>query len=308
MAVSPYPIDPDLTAIAVAYKNADYIADAVLPRVRVDKQKFTFIQYPIDTFFNVADTRVGRRSRPNEIVMDGTEVADFCEDFGLDSPVPSADVDNSDPRYDPLGNATMQLMEAISLDREVRAAGIVHNAASYDPSLQITLSGAGQYSDKVNSDPVTGILNALEQPLMRPTDMNLNTEGWTQLRTHPKMVQAIYGSAATAGVVTKQQVAELFELKRINVGVSRRNTSRRGQAMSLARIWGKHISLTYNAPVITKETPTFGASFQWGDRIAGQKDDDTIGLRGGIRVRSGESLRERIVAGMAGYFFQNAFA
>lgn len=308
MAVSPYPINPDLTAIAVAYKNADYIADSVLPRVRIDKQRFTFIQYPVDTFFNVADTRVGRRSKPNELVMDGIEVADFTEDWGLDSPVPNSDMDNSDPRYDPLANATMQLMEAVKLDREVRAATIIHNAASYDPSLQITLSGTGQYSDKVNSDPVTGILNALEQPLMRPTDMNLNTEGWTQLRTHPKMVQAIYGTAATAGVVTKQQVMELFELKAINVGVARRNLTRRGQAMSLARIWGKHISLTYNAPVITRETPTFGVTFQWGDAIAGDKPDDTIGLRGGIRVRSGESLRERVVAGQAGYFFNNAFA
>ena len=308
MALSPFPINPDLTAIAVAYKNAEYIADRVLPRVRVDKQKFTFIAYPVDTFFNVADTRVGRRSRPNEIILDGTEVADFCEDYGLDSPVPNSDILNSDERYDPLGNAVMQLMESVALDREVRAAALVHGSASYDPALITTLSGTGQFSDKVNSDPVTTILNALEQPLMRPTDMNLNSEGWTQLRTHPKMVQAIYGTAATAGVVTKQQVAELFELKSINVGPGRRNISKRGQAMSLARIWGKHVSLTYNAPVITKETPTFGATFQWGDAIAGDKPDDTIGLRGGVRVRSGESLRERVVAGQAGYLFQNAFA
>jgi hypothetical protein len=308
MELSPYPIDPDLTAIAVAYKNAGYIADIVLPRVRVGKQKFTFMQYATDTFFNVPDTRVGRRSKPNELVMDGTEVADFCEDFALDGGVPLEDIENSDARYNPLDNEVMLLQEAIALDREARAAAILHTAANFDATLQVTLSGTGQYSDKVNSDPVTGILGYLEQPLMRPTDMTMNTEVWTQLRTHPKMVQAIYGSAATAGIVTKEQVAQLFELQRINVGYSRRNTAKRGQAVSLGRIWGKHIALHYNAPVVDARTVTFGASFQFGDRVASQWEDRNMGMRGGIGVRTGESLRERIIAPQAGYFIQNAVA
>ena len=40
--LSPYPIDPALTAIAVAYKNDDYIADVVLPGTILAEKEGTF--------------------------------------------------------------------------------------------------------------------------------------------------------------------------------------------------------------------------------------------------------------------------
>lgn len=309
MARSPYPIDPALTAIAIAYMNAGYIADQVLPRIRVDKQNFTFLQYASDTFFNIPDTRVGRRSKPNELTLEATEVADFTEDFALDGGVPSVDVDNSDERYDPLGNEVMFLQEAIALDRERRAASLVFNSASYDPALRTTLAGVSQFSDYANSDPISVINDALDQPLMRPNQMVFGQAGWTKFRSHPKIVEAVKGTGAKAGVATREQVAELFEVQEIVVGSSRGNVNKRGQAPSLARLWGKHIALTYKAPVPdAKGAVTFGGTFQFGDRIASQWEERHMGMRGGVGVRTGESLRERVIANQAGYFFQNAFA
>src|SRR4051812_49046436 len=107
MALSPYPIDPALTAIAVAYRNEDYVADQVLPRIRVGKQKFTFLSYADDTHFNVPDTLVGRRSKPNEISLEATEVTDSTADHALDGGVPRADEDNADERYNPLDDEVM---------------------------------------------------------------------------------------------------------------------------------------------------------------------------------------------------------
>ncbi len=37
---APFPINPALMAIAIAYHNAQMIADEVLPRVPVGKQEF----------------------------------------------------------------------------------------------------------------------------------------------------------------------------------------------------------------------------------------------------------------------------
>jgi len=309
MALSPYPIDPALTAIAVAYQNPLYIADAILPRIRVDKQKFSFMQYATDTFFNVPDTRVGRRGKPNEVNLEGTEVTDSTEDFALDGGVPKADEENADPRYDPLGNEVMLLNELIALDRERRAVAVVQAAGTYDASLRVTLAGAGQFSDYVNSDPVNGILAYLDMPLVRPNQMVLSQEGWTKLRSHPKLVSAIRGTAVTSGAVSRAEVADLFEIQEILVGTARSNTVKRGQAPALSRLWGKHISLLYKHPTPeVKGAVTFGGSFQWGDRIASQWEDRNMGMRGGTAVRTGESLRERVIAPQAGYFIQSAFA
>lgn len=309
MALAPFPIDPALTAIAIAYKNPDYIADMVMPRVAVDKQKFTFLQYAVDTFFNVPDTRVGRRSQPNEVTLDAVEVADFCEDYGLRGGVPNADIDNSDSRHDPLGVETMFLQEQIALDRERRVAAIIHAQASYDAGLRVALAGNDKFTDYVNSDPIGVINSALEAPLARPNQMVFNSYGWSKFRAHPKIVEAVKGTGAKAGNASREAVAELFEIDEVIVGKARANSNKRGQAAAIVPLFGKHIALIHKAPVPeAKGAVTFGASFQFGDRIAGQWEDKNMGLRGGIAVQTGESLRERIVANQAGYLIENAFA
>lgn len=307
--LSAYPIDPHLTAIAIAYKNAKYIADDVLPRVRVGKQEFKFMQYGVDQYFNVPDTRVGRKSKPNEISLDGVEVTDSTEDFGLDGGVPKADMENADERYDPLGNEVEFLQELIALDREVRAAGLVFNSAVYDPGLRETLAGNSQFSDYANSSPIAKINAALDLPLVRPNQMVFGQEGWTKFRAHPEIVEACLGTGAKKGNATRQAVAELFEVDEVIVGAARGNSVKRGQAPVINRLWGKHLALVHKAPVPdAKGALQFGASFQWGDRIAAQWEDKNMGMRGGTACRTGESLRERIVANQAGFFFQSAFA
>ncbi|MBN8844801.1 MAG: capsid protein [Sphingomonadales bacterium] len=308
MSLSAYPIDPHLTAIAIAYKNEDYIADDVAPRVRVGKQKFTFLQYASDQFFNIPDTRVGRRSKPNEVNLEASEVTDSTEDFALDGGVPKADMDNADERYDPLGDEVEFLQELIALDRESRVAGYVFNNATYNPGLRETLAGTSQFSDYVNSSPIKKIRTALDMPLVRPNQMTFGQEGWTSFSSHPEIVEAVLGTAAKKGIVSREAVANLFEVKEVLVGAARANSVKRGQAPALTRLWGKHLALTHKAKVPqAKGALQFLASFEFGDRIGAQWEDKNMGMRGGTACRTGESLRERIVAADAGYFFQNAF-
>jgi hypothetical protein len=53
---------------------------------------------------------------------------------------------------------------------------------------------------------------------------------------------------------------------------------------------------------------TFGFTAQWGSKVAGSIEDKDIGMRGGARVRVGESVAEVLCANDLGYFFQNAVA
>ena len=71
---APFPIDEDLVAITIAYRNMAYIADAVLPRVPVAKEEFKYWNYPIEETFRLPETRVGRRSQPNEITLTAKEL------------------------------------------------------------------------------------------------------------------------------------------------------------------------------------------------------------------------------------------
>jgi hypothetical protein len=309
MAVSPYPIDPALTAISVVYKNPGYIADMVLPRIGVAKQEFRFVQFPTGAMFDVYDTAVGRRSRVNEVVLEGTETADFCVDQGLSAVVPEADMENADLRYNPRDTQTVQLTELIALGREQRVANLVFNTGSYGAGLTTTLSGTGQYSDYTNSDPVSGINGMLDLPLVRPNKLVFGQRSWTLVRSHPRIVQATKGTAQLGGIASRQQVAELFEVDEVLVGASRANNAKRGQTPSMARLWGNHIAGIYIPPVLTGQGEVaFGATFEWMTRTVREGFNPKIGLRGATEIVVGESVKERIIANQAGFYIQNAVA
>lgn len=319
----PFVVDPVLTAIAIGYRNPaqSLIADLVLPRVPVGGEKFKWTVYNLAEAFNVPDARVGRRGRVQQLEFSGTQQNDAVDDYGLDAPIPNSDVDAAAnaralglSAYDPEAHATQMLTDTINNIREVRVAGIVQNAANYAGARQVTLSGTSQFSDYTNSDPIGVIKTGCESTLVYPPNtMVMGRAAWSKLSSHPKIVNAVKGNLTNAGIVTRQQVAELFAdqgITQVLVGDAFYNTAKPGQTATLARAWGKHISLIYVNPIAHPEAGgiTFGLTATYGTKIAGRIEDKDIGLEGGFRIRSGERLKEVVVAQDVGYFIQNAVA
>ena len=210
--------------------------------------------------------------------------------------------------YDPDARATMIVSNLLELDREVRVAGAVFNAANYGASNKTTLSGTGQWSDPA-SKPIIAILNAMDSMVMRPTKMVVGQLVATQLQTNPNVVAAILGNAGTVGVVPLSAVAQVLGLREIIVGPSFVNTAKPGQTATLSRVWGKFAALICQDPLATPDMgTTFGYTAQWGTRIAGTIADSDMGMRGGHRVRAGESVNEIITAPDLGYLFSAAVA
>jgi hypothetical protein len=316
---APFVIQPRLTAITIAYKNADMIADQVLPRVPVDSPDFKYTLYKKEDTFTIPDTKVGRVGKTNQVDYSASEATASVQDYGLEEAIPyfdtaaaaAAQVVQGTTPVDPEARATEQISDLIALDREQRVANLIFNTTSYAAGNVSTLAGTTQWSDFVNSNPVMAILTSHDLMIVRANTLVLGQSTWTQLRQHPKVVQAIYGSgsAQQAGVVSREQVAQLLELKNLVVGQGFVNTAKKGQAGTFNRLWGKHASLLYINPLSsTTKDMSYGVTGQWGPRVSGTIEDKDIGLRGGTRVRVGESVKELILANDTGFFFQNAVA
>jgi hypothetical protein len=282
----------------------------VLPRVPVARQEFRYVRHDLAEGFPRPDTRVGRRSRPTLVEFSATEQTASCVDYALDDAIPDADVANASPNLDPVGRAVEGLADLIALDREKRCADLVFASATYPAGNKVTLSGGSQWSDFVNSNPIDAILAANDTLPMRANVLVLGQAVWTKLRQHPRVVQAVYGTAQNAGVVNRAQVAELLELSEILVGQGFLNTAKKGQAPVLSRVWGKHAALIHRDGLADTRgnRTTFGFTAQWGERIAGTIRDPNVGMRGGTVVRVGESVAEVIAAPDLGYLFENAVA
>lgn len=313
MAKSPYPVDPHLTGLAIAYKNTEYIADLVSPYRTVPKMEFEWDNYAIEEMFTVPDTKVGRLSRPNQVTFNATRESDSCIDYGLESPVPQLDIENRDANYDPLAHAVEGTMELVKLDRELRVAAKVENLNTYLAAQRTTLSGTSQWSDYTNSDPKTVIMSALDACLIRPNTLVMGRAAWTIVRQHPKLVRAVVPVSQNGeGAITTAQLAELLEIERVLVGVGWKNIAKPGQGFTKARIWGKHISAVYINPQAqlsgTVTTPTFMLTARFGTPIAGQMTDPNVGMRGGIMVRAGESTKEILPSVQGAYHWHDAVA
>lgn len=315
----PFPVDPVLTAIAIAYRNpaVSLIADMVCPRVPVGGEEFKYLEYNLADHFTIPDTRIGRTGKPNQVEFSADEKTEHTDDYGLDNPIPNSDITTAANmrsrglgNYDPEKHSAMSLTDIILLDREKRAADLYQNSANYDAGRKITLAGGDQFSDYANSDPIEVLKTAINGTLIyRANSLIMGFAVWEMLSSHPVLVNAIRGNLTNKGIITKQELASLLEIQNIYVGEGFVNTARKGQAVNLQRAWGNSIVAAHiNSMARPEGGITFALTGQYGSRISGSIEDPDIGLEGGRRNRVGEKVKEFVVAKDVAYLIQNPIA
>lgn len=303
--MTPFIPDTRLTAIALGIRNAEFIADMVAPRVDVASETFRYTEFNHVEMFNVPNTLVGRKGTPNEVEFTATEKTGSTEDHGLTDKVPQTDIDaaKGHPSIDPVGMAAAKTAELVLLAREKRVADFVQNSANYNHTEAL---GAGSKFTDYTSDQVEIIGSALEVPLVRPNTMVLGHTEWFHLRRNEKLIKAILRTTNGTGIITKAEFMEFFELNELLVGASRSNTANKGQTANLTRLWNGTAALHYKKPAAQlKNDITFMLTASWGGRIAMQKQlgAGELGLRGGVQVIVGDSLKEQPISKEAGYLF-----
>ena len=300
----PYPNDPRLTGIAIAFRNRDMIADLVMPRVGVAKTTFKWHEYDFAEGITLPITIVGRKGRPTEVEFTAEERTGGTEDHALDDVVPNDDVDDAPPGIDPLGQATEGLTNLILLSREVRVATAISTPGNWNHTA--TLTGTDQFDDPA-SDPGAIIMDAMETPLVRPNVGVTSQAVYNKLRRHPKIVSALNNSGSTNGMVSKQQLADYFELDDLIVGAGYYNSAKPGQTPVYTRVWGNDFALIRRAPIVSaKGEPSWGFTAEFGTRVSKKIDEPKTGLRGAQRVRVGESTGEFVQSKEACYLIQDA--
>lgn len=321
----PFPTDPTLTAIAVGYRNPAHtlIGRRALPPLPVLSESFKWSKFPLGERFTLPKTEVGRKGRVNQVEFTAEEEDASVKDYGLDDAIPYSDIKEAArarqekrSRFDPRAAATEGLTDLIELDREIRAASVVQDAANYAADKKVALAAADQFDNygSASSDPYGVIDEGMDKTLVyRPNHIIMGQPVWSKLKRHPRLIKAVKGGLTDEGAITKAQFADLFEIDPENVliGAAFVNAAKKGKEVSLSRVWGKSIQLLYLDPskrASDDNVITWGFTAEYGGRVAGSIDDKDIGLEGGERVRVGERVRELMVAKDVGYMIQDAIS
>ncbi|TBG38518.1 capsid protein [Rhizobium leguminosarum] len=308
MSGQPFPVNPVLTGILMAYQNGEYIADQVLPRMnpRLAQSKFSWWKFDFSQQTTIQDTKVGRKSEPNTVEFSASEQQDATDDYGLDDIVPNDDIANAPPGYDPEAVAAERTYDLVLLDREKRVADKVFAAGTYPVGNKEVLAGASKWNNAA-STPIAAVAAAKDSMVMQPNVMVIGRTAFTALRTNPQILRAINPSGIGDGMASKRAIADLLEFDDIIVGTTWLNSAKPGQAPQRIRLWGAHCALLRLDKLAGSDgkRATFGWTAQFGTPVSGSISEPKTGLRGSQRVRAGESLKEVISASELGYFFQD---
>lgn len=321
MAQAPFKINPALAAIALDYagvnaRSRGYIADRVAPRIRVDAPLFEWTKYYIGDAFTVVDTQIDRLGKANEGNYRSTDETGKTLDYAWRIPIPFRDEAAARAGIIPMGlkaRAVRTSVDKVQLNREIRVAALAMTPGNYTSSYVTDLTSGTKWNDFSNSDPVSLILDA-RSSMIFPGSVGVTSQKVANvLMRHPKVSVALGGSANSGRYVPLQEVANLLGLERIEVGNTLKQTSKRGQTLATSSIWPDSFAVHHQGPIgpdgmgMDVESPNFLTTFQWGDIVSSESriDPGDMGLWGGVKVLTGESIVEKQVSPFGGWLFQN---
>ena len=297
--------DPILSNVSVAYKNELYIAEMVLPIVKVATPTGKYFTYGKEKFRKEGSLR-GMGAIAKEVGYNLSQSTAFVvKEHALSQIVPDELVEQAFAPLTPEMDATENVTEKLLVEKEYDLATYMKSIANLTNNT--TLSGTSQWSDFTNSDPISdvraGIQTIHSKIFVRPNTLILGQEVFNKLVDHPDIVERIKYSAL--GVITTDLLARLFDIKRVIIAGAGYESAKEGQTSSMGYIWGKHAWLLYVTPTTGVKSISFGYHFQ--DKLrAVDKWYDTP--RKGTFVRVTDRYTREIVSVDCAYLIKNAVA
>lgn len=308
-------IDVPLTNMVIGYEPKGFIVDQIFPSISVAKQSDKYFTWDKGDFFRIPNTLRSPKTKGRTIELSVSSNSYFADNYALVHEEPYENMANADNILASREKRVRALKNLLTLDWENRVASQItsgSNLGSYT-----TLSGTGQWSDYTNSDPVSDI--EVGKSAIRSTtglDTNLMVIGYDvymKLIHHPDILERI--KYVQKGVVTADILASVFDVERILVGKTIKNTGSEGLANSFSDVWGKNVVLMHvtNAPDAGGTDPSLGYSFRWdapmlgGQPMAAEIWNDPDG--GNFENRRVQYYQdEKITASELGYLIAAAVA
>ena len=260
-------ISPVNTTIAQGFQNSEFVGMNLFPRVPTSARAgkiITFNKESFKQYSNMARSPGARTPR----VSFGYAGTDYgLQDYSIEGTLPK---EIQEEQLDPakgftIDGATLAIngaMDIIGLRLEIQQAALATNAANYDSSNKITLSGTSQFSDfSGTSNPVKVVKDAKEvirqQIGKRPTALVMGAAVFEVLTQHPVIIERIkYTGLDTA---TPELLASLFGVPNVYVG----DAVLSNDADVFSDVWGKHMVLAYtpNASLAQMGLPSYGYTY-----------------------------------------------
>ena len=305
-----------ITGFARDFNNANLIADQVLTSVKVQKEQGKFARYDKDKFRTGG---INSQSTDKDIAL--------VTDHGVDTDSYSTvlhrlaqvvgvlEGENADAPFNPLQDATENVMAQLLTEKETLFATAIIASGNYATGSKAALVNSTQWSNYTTATGAIGPVHKVHSAIdtirgltaRRGNTLIVSADVHTQLLRHPdvtdslKFVQTLMVTNISAALAGVFGVARYFILDAI------KNTALEGESDSLSDIATKEVALLHVPERQTSKSVAHTVQFQ--QRMFPNGNRWTVDERMGatiIEVR--DNYVFNLVDDTAGFFFDNAIA
>jgi hypothetical protein len=262
-------VDEALTQISIAYRNQAFVAEEVLPVVPVMKKNDVFFKFSKQHFRSYKDAyAAGQRAQQIEVDLDARGFY-MADGHALEDSITDDEREQADPGAQLEVEKTEKLTNIIALNEEIYLFTQVITSSNITQNS--TLSGTSQWSDYINSDPVTEVLKqrrTVQQQIGDfPNHLLLSQTVLDTLANHPRILDRVkYTANGARNQLDEQDLARVFKVEKVLVAAALYQASNEGEADSLGYIMGKNALLFYRPPRPGIRVPSLGYTFFWAKR------------------------------------------
>jgi hypothetical protein len=262
--------DQALTNVSVAYTNAEFVAERVMPVVPVDKQSDKYFIHGKDRF-RVRDDRRAPGGEAQESRWTLSNDTFYCSGHALKDYVPREDVANADPQLDLLTDTTEVLTDQVLLSQEV---GLVAALAAGMTGTSLADQVATTWNNDAN-DPLA-IIEAQKLVIAKrcggrmPNVLTISAPVFSAIKNNAKVKALLTGSPdLPSTLITPAMLAAKLELEEVIIASAVKDTANEGQAATLDWVWGENALLSIRPKSPGRKVLSLGYTFKWGKAFGG---------------------------------------
>jgi hypothetical protein len=311
---------PDLGAsmeeFDLAMDRQGFIAAEVLPVFETMTQSGPFGKIPLEAL--LANRETARAPGAGYSRSDWKFETDSfaCEEHGAEEPVDDREAKMYANYFDAEVVAAARARDVVLRNAEKRAAALIFNTTTWTGSSLTTAVGTA-WSTVATAVPITDV-NAARQKVwdgcgMWPNALIITRKVCNNIRNCTSVKDAIAASGAgfatTQRRVTLSMLAEVFDLDKIIVAGSAKNTAAEGQNATIASIWSDSYAMVCRVAVTDDiREPCLGRTFHWGEdgsQIGGLMESYREEQKRSDIIRCRHDVDEKVLYTQMGHLLSN---
>lgn len=300
-------VDPILSTIAQGYANTSFIAERVLPTVKVSKVKGRIPSWDKNAFVARESIRAIRASSNRISSAELTFIDYETKERDLEQAFDMLELEQAPDSIQYEKRIVRELQDMMALDMERHCADILQSATSYAVGNSQTLASADMF-DNPSSNPIDTIKDAMSvvrgKIASYPNVLAMSEKVYRALCEHPKIIERIkYSGAAT---VSGKALCELFGVEEILVGLAISSVD----GSSFTDIWTNKLIALYIDRSGAESRSEYNASFGYTLRLEDKPEVDYYYESGGKikALRVTDNYSQIVLSPQSGYLIQNAVA